>query len=369
MSALAHSEPASSPSRLLDDDALWSAVARRDAACDGDFVYAVATTGVYCRPSCPSRQARREHLTFHLTCEAAEAAGFRACKRCRPNGASQQSRHAALVTRACATIAAAEAAPTLDALAAAAGLSPFHFHRVFKAATGVTPNAYGAALKAQRVKKDLLASETITEAIYGAGYGSSSRFYERSGVTLGMQPSVWRDRGRGELIRFALGECSLGAVLVAATERGLCAIEFGDAPAPLLQDLQDRFANADLIGGDHEFEQLVARVVAAVEDPRQALGLPLDVRGTAFQERVWRALRDVPLGDVASYADVAARIGAPKAVRAVAQACAANPTALAIPCHRIVRTDGALSGYRWGVARKAELLAREKRLAAAQVDA
>ena len=256
-------------------------------------------------------------------------------------------------------IEAAEETPSLASLAGLAGLSPHHFHRVFKAATGVTPKAYASAHQAARLRAGLDRGARVTDAIYEAGYGSSSRFYEQSDRRLGMTPADYRAGGRNTQLRFAIGHCSLGAIIVAASERGIAAIELGDDPDALLRGLQDRFPNSTLIGGDEAFERLVARVVGFVEAPGTGLDLPLDVRGTAFQERVWRALRDIPAGRTATYAAIAEAIGLPKAVRAVAQACAANPAAVAIPCHRVVRTDGSLSGYRWGVERKAALLQRE----------
>ena len=249
--------------------------------------------------------------------------------------------------------------PRLDALARAAGLSPYHFHRVFKAATGLTPKAYADARRGKRVQDELARSKTVTAAIYGAGFNSNSRFYENASKLLGMTPTEFRAGGRDAAIRFAVGECSLGTILVAATAKGVCAIEFGDDPDALVRTLQDRFPNAQLIGADTAFEQLVARVVGVVEAPAQSVDLPLDVRGTAFQQLVWRALRDIPPGETASYAEIASRIARPKAVRAVAQACAANTIAVAIPCHRVIRQDGHASGYRWGVERKHALLQRE----------
>lgn len=343
----------------VTNDPRWDAVRQRDPAADGAFYYSVATTGVYCRPSCAARQPRRENVAFHESCAAAEQAGFRPCKRCRPNEPSLAQRHAAAVAQACRTIEEAEEPPALEALAAAAGLSTYHFHRLFKSATGVTPKAYASAHRARRVQQELGRAPTVTAAIYEAGYNSSSRFYEHAGEHLGMTPTAYRDGGRSTQIRFAVGQCSLGAILVAATARGVCAIQFGDDPAALVQELQDRFPKARLEGGDAGFERLVAQVVSLVETPAHGLDLPLDVRGTAFQERVWQALRTIPAGSTASYAEIAGRIGSPRAVRAVAGACAANPVAVAIPCHRVVRTDGALSGYRWGVERKRALLARE----------
>jgi AraC family transcriptional regulator of adaptative response/methylated-DNA-[protein]-cysteine methyltransferase len=337
----------------------WQAVVARDRAADGTFYYAVRTTGVYCRPSCASRGARRENVSFHATCAEAERAGFRPCKRCKPTQPALANEHRAAVAKACRLIDEAEEMPTLDQLSQAAGLSRFHFHRVFKSLTGVTPNAYAQARRRTRVRDELARTNTVTEAIYGAGFNSNGRFYAASSHLLGMTPTAFRAGGSGAEIRFAVGECGLGSILVAATDKGVCAILLGDDPQELLRDLQDRFPKARLVGGDAEFERLVARVVGFVEAPRQGLDLPLDIRGTAFQQRVWQALQEIPAGTTASYADVAARIGQPKAVRAVASACRANHIAVAIPCHRVVRTGGALSGYRWGIERKRELLARE----------
>jgi|ERR1035437_3766617 AraC family transcriptional regulator of adaptative response/methylated-DNA-[protein]-cysteine methyltransferase len=337
----------------------WDAVVRRDGAADGAFYYSVRTTGVYCRPSCASRPARRENVGFHLTCADAERAGFRPCKRCRPNQAGLAEQHAAAVAKACRLMESAADTPDLDALAAAAGMSRFHFHRVFRAVTGVTPKAYADARRWRRVREELSRTRTVTEAIYGAGFNSSGRFYEKSAEVLGMTPTHFRAGGHHAAIRFACGECSLGTVLVAATEKGVCAILLGDDAATLRQDLIQRFPLARLIPGDRDFARTVARVVTFVEAPRMGLDLPLDVRGTAFQQRVWQALRAIPAGSRSSYREIAERIGAPKAVRAVAQACAANALAVAIPCHRVVRQDGGLAGYRWGVERKRALLERE----------
>lgn len=342
----------------------WQAIERRDKAADGRFWYSVATTGVYCRPSCAARRPRREHVAFHLSPAAAESAGFRPCKRCRPNEAGPVDRHAAMVAVACRSIEHAvedgEPTPRLADLAAAAKLSPFHFHRVFREAVGITPRGYAAAQRAQRVREELAEGGSVTEAIYAAGYGSNSRFYEHSTALLGMRPVAYRDGGRDTEIRFAVGQCSLGAILVAATATGVCAIRFGDDAQALVEALQDRFPKARLVGGDPQFERLVAKVVGLVEAPKSTPDLPLDIRGTAFQQQVWAALRTIPAGHTATYAQIASRIGAPHAARAVAQACAANPLAVAIPCHRVVRTDGGLSGYRWGVERKRTLLQRER---------
>lgn len=341
------------------DDQRWEAVKRRDPTADGAFYFSVATTGVYCRPSCPSRRARRENVDFHATRQDAERAGFRPCKRCRPDETGIAETHTAVIANACRQIEAAEDPPTLETLALAAGMSRYHFHRIFKAVTGVTPNAYASACRARRIQTEITQADTVTEAIYDAGYSSSGRFYTESTGHLGMTPTKLRAGGEGTTIRFALGQCSLGTILVAATDKGICVIQFADDPDSLLQGLQDRFPNARLIGGDADFEQLVAQVVGLVEAPHQSLELPLDIQGTAFQQRVWQALRNIPPGSTASYADIAKRIGRPGAARAVAGACAANEIAVAIPCHRVVRTDGSLSGYRWGVERKQALLERE----------
>jgi AraC family transcriptional regulator of adaptative response/methylated-DNA-[protein]-cysteine methyltransferase len=351
--------PAKDRSPMAEEE-MWGAVVRRDAAADGRFLYSVRTTGVYCRPSCPARLARRENVRFHATGAEARVAGFRPCKRCRPDGPSAAERKAETVARACRLIESAEEPPRLEELASALGLSPFHLHRVFKEVTGVTPRAFAAARRADRVRDGLARGGTVTEAIYDAGFGSNGRFYAVSSQVLGMTPTEFRAGGAGATIRFAVAECSLGSVLVAATDVGICAILLGDDPDALGRDLQDRFPTAELVGGDAGFEGLVAKVIGFVEAPRLGLDLPLDIAGTAFQRRVWQALREIPPGATASYAEIAARLGAPAAARAVARACAANAIAVAIPCHRVVRNDGALSGYRWGVERKRALLAREK---------
>ena len=342
------------------DAARWDAVQRRERAADGVFYYSVRTTGVYCRPSCGARPARRENVAFHASCAEAESAGFRPCLRCRPDLPPLAERQAQLVAAACRLIEASEEEPSLDALAASAGMSRFHFHRVFKAQAGVTPKAYAGAVRAARVRAGLAQGAPVTDALYAAGFQSSSRFYAGADAMLGMAPARFRSGGAGEEIRFAVGACSLGAILVASTGRGICAILMGDDPEALVHDLQDRFPKARLVGADAGFERTVALVVGFVEAPRLGLDLPLHVRGTAFQQRVWEALRAIPAGVTVSYTELAQRIGSPNAVRAVAGACAANPVAVAIPCHRVVRNDGGLSGYRWGIARKRALIDREK---------
>jgi len=345
----------------VENDPRWALVQARDAAADKLFVYAVRTTGVYCRPSSASRLPRPENVEFFDTPAAAEAAGYRPSRRSAADQTSVGVQHAAMVARACRQIEAAEDLLALDALATEAGMSRFHFHRVFKNVTGLTPKAYANAHRANRLRAGLDSAATVTAAIYDAGFNSNSRFYETSAQVLGMTPTSYRAGGANADIRFAVGQSSLGAILVAQSARGVCAILMGDDPDRLTRDLQDKFPRANLIGADHEFEQLVAQVVGFIEAPGLGLDLPLDVQGTAFQQRVWQALREIPAGSTASYAEIANRIGMPKAVRAVAQACAANSLAVAIPCHRVVRSDGALSGYRWGVERKRTLLERESR--------
>ncbi len=340
-------------------DPRWTAVLERDATADGRFVYSVRTTGVYCRPSCPSRPARPENVAFHATPEEARRAGFRPCRRCNPDRASAADPQKTLVVALCRIIETAEHAPTLAELANRAGLSAWHLHRVFKSVTGLTPKAYAAAHRAARVRAGLEGGGRVTDAIYDAGYGSNSRFYAEANGVLGMTARDYRAGGADVTIRFAVGQCSLGAILVAQSARGVCAILLGDDPETLVRQVQERFPAAELLGGDASFERLVAQVVGFIEAPRIGLDLPLDVRGTAFQERVWQALRRIPAGSTISYAELARSIGAPGAVRAVAGACAANTIAVAIPCHRVVRSDGGLSGYRWGVSRKRALLARE----------
>jgi AraC family transcriptional regulator of adaptative response/methylated-DNA-[protein]-cysteine methyltransferase len=348
---------------MLTEDGLWAAVLARD---DADFYYSVRTTGVYCRPSCAARRPRRENVAFHASTADAEQAGFRPCRRCRPDEApgAAADRRATTIAAACRAIEDAadqgEPQPAVDDLAAAAGMTRSHFHRSFKVVTGLTPKAYATEVRSRRVRDALaVPGGTVTGAIYDAGFNSNGRFYATSSATLGMTPTTYRAGGAGLTIRFGVGECSLGSVLVAATDAGVCAIFLGDDADALLHDLEDRFPGATLTGGDGAFEQWMAAVVALVDDPRTGLDLPLDVRGTAFQQRVWQALRAIPAGSTATYSEIATTIGAPTAVRAVAAACAANKLAVAIPCHRVVRTDGSLSGYRWGVDRKRLLLERE----------
>ena len=346
-------------SRFVTDEERWDAVVHRNAAAEGVFYYSVRTTGVYCRPSCPSRLAKQSNVRFHPTCEDAEKAGFRPCRRCRPNEPPLAERQKAAIEKACKLIGTSEQRLDLARLAKMVGISRFHFHRIFKQFTGLTPKQYETAHRINRVRTELTTSPTVTEAIYRAGFNSSGRFYATSSSVLGMTPTDFRAGGANSSIQFSVGECSLGSILVAVTDKGICAILLGDDPDALVRDLQNRFPNATLIGGDARIEAWMAQVVGFVEAPRIGLNLPLVVRGTAFQQRVWQALTKIPPGHTTSYTEIAKKIRSPKAVRAVAQACAANVLAVAIPCHRVVRRDGSLSGYRWGIERKKELLNRE----------
>ncbi len=348
------------PLDLETDDDRYEAVRRRDARADGRFYYAVATTGVYCRPNCAARLAKRGNVTFYPTPSEAERAGFRACKRCRPRGASDRERMDQAIARVCTYIDEAAEIPTLAQLAAIAELSPYHFHRAFTRALGVTPRRYAAARRAERFGATVRSSPRITNAAYDAGFGSSSGFYAQARRTLGMTPTAFRSGGAGELIRSAIVDTSLGRLLVAATERGVCAVRFGDDAAALAKELREEFAGAAFVAPDAGFESWIAAVVARVEGGPAVADIPLDVRGTVFQRRVWDALASIPAGERLSYAELARRIGAPAAVRAVARAVATNPVAVVVPCHRIVGSDGSMRGYRWGIERKRALLARER---------
>ncbi|EPM59546.1 Ada regulatory protein [Pseudomonas syringae pv. actinidiae ICMP 19071] len=351
---------ASAPEQALrtEDDPRWDILLNRrsGSAVSADFVYAVRTTGVYCTPGSPSRLPRPENIVFFDSASQAEAAGFRPSRRSAQDQQSVDLKHAAAVAEACRVIDACDSMPNLAELAETVGMSSFHFHRTFKKITGLTPKAYSVASMRSRVQAQLCQGVTITSALYEAGYNSNSRFYEASQNMLGMKPSEYRAGGANVDIRFALGESSLGSILVATSSKGICAISLGDDPGVLIRGFQDQFPNANLIGADAQFEALIATVVGFVQSPATGLALPLDIRGTVFQERVWQALRDIPAGLTATYTDIARQLGMPSAVRAVANACGANTLAVAIPCHRVVRSDGSLSGYRWGVERKRKLL-------------
>lgn len=358
---VATSSNAATPEAMQLAGERWQAVVRRDPQADGEFVYAVRTTGVYCRPSCPSRAARRENVCFFESPDLAAAAGYRPCKRCKPDEVSQQQRRNALVIQASQAIEHCGSTLVLAQLAQQAGMSPHHFQRVFKAVTGLSPKGYHKAVQARRVTASLQSAPSVTAALYDAGFNSSGRFYEAAPALLGMSPDSYRKGGAGEHIRHAVVPCSLGWVIVAATRKGVCAIEFGESAVVLEDRIRARFQQAWFEPANAEFQRGIARVLDYIEQPRGVLDLPLDVQGTVFQRRVWQALQAIPAGETSTYSEIAARIGQPMAFRAVAHACAENAVAVAIPCHRAVRADGSLAGYRWGLARKAELLKRERR--------
>lgn len=341
------------------DGQRWDAIVQRNAGADGAFFYGVTTTGVYCRPTCASRLPNLDNVLFFQTVAEAEQAGFRPCKRCQPNTVSPRQQQMETIAHVCKLIENSEESLSLQQLATAAGLSPYHFHRLFKEVVGVTPKQYTLAQRSRRVRQELHQGDSITQAIYDAGFGASSRFYAGATHMLGMKPIEYKQGAKGVKIQYAVRSCFLGWVLVAATERGICAIEFADAPEQLIIQLQTRFSNAQVNQADTAFDTWVEQVIALVETPQRGLNLPLDIQGTAFQQRVWKILQDIPPGSTASYGEIAKRMGNPKAVRAVARACATNQLAVAIPCHRVVGSDGKLSGYRWGVDRKRALLTLE----------
>jgi len=345
---------------FLSDDDRWKALVEREPRAAGEFVYGVFTTGVYCRPACASRLPNRQNVRFFESGKEAERAGFRPCRRCRPDALEQP--HTRAVLKACERIDEDELLPSLKELAQGAGLSPFHFQRLFKKTIGVTPKQYAMERRASRLREHLRKGSSITGAMYEAGFASSSRFYEKATATLGMKPSAYKNGAQDVQIRFAVVPCFLGFVLVAATPQGICAIDFGDTAKALEENLRRRFPKAVFQETDPVFTAMVPKVLALLEEPHRGRpDLPLDVQGTAFQRRVWMALQAIPPGDTVSYSDIAFRLGKPKAARAIARACAANPLAVAIPCHRVVRRNGHLGGYRWGLERKRALLERESK--------
>lgn len=339
----------------------WQAVEQRDARADGQFVFAVKTTGIFCRPSCSARRPLRENTGFYATPEAALEAGFRACKRCQPDKLAPELQRIARIEQACRIIEASDSPLTLDELAGQVAMSSFHFHRLFKSITGLTPNEWQKAHRARRLRGALAQGKEVTKAIFDAGFQSGSAFYHQADAALGMTASQYRNGGDRAHVKFVVGTCQLGEFLVAESERGICAILLGEQAESLISELETEFPRSQLTPGDEAFESRVAQVISFIESPGAEFILPLDIRGTAFQQQVWQALRAIPPGTTMSYSELAARIGKPAAVRAVAGACAANTLAVAIPCHRVIRSDGGLSGYRWGVERKRQLLENETR--------
>jgi AraC family transcriptional regulator of adaptative response/methylated-DNA-[protein]-cysteine methyltransferase len=337
----------------------WKAVLTKDTAADGLFVFAVKTTGIYCRPSCPSRLPLRENIVYFKDPDSAELEGYRPCKRCNPRLETLQQQQARMVAQSCRLLDSSPEGISLARLSERFAMSPFHFHRIFRALTGVTPKQYSQAVKQRLLQHELRKDKSITQAFYDSGFSSSGHFYESAGEMLGMKPSLIRKGGRQLKISFAIGSCSLGTVLVATTERGICAIYLGDEPAALQTELIRDFPTAEVVQGGEELNQRLTQVVNFVDKPGTGLSLPLDIQGTIFQQRVWKVLQGIPVGTTATYSQVASMMDEPGAVRAVASACAANKVAVAIPCHRVVRSDSSLAGYRWGVERKQSLLRLE----------
>ncbi|RJT20001.1 bifunctional DNA-binding transcriptional regulator/O6-methylguanine-DNA methyltransferase Ada [Buttiauxella izardii] len=338
------------------DQSRWQAVETRDTRSDGQFVFAVKTTGICCRPSCRARHPLRKNVLFFENVDAAVKAGFRPCKRCQPDKLAPEQQRIDRITQACRILETSSEPMVLAELAAQVAMSPFHFHRLFKQVTGLTPHAWQKALRAKRLREQLTEGEQVTRAVFDAGYQSGSNFYQQADEVLGMTAKQYRRGGERTAIQFVVGSCCLGEFLVAQSERGICAILLGNDAQSLICELETLFPHSSLDVGDDPFARRVAQVVSVLEHPGKPITLPLDIQGTAFQQQVWQALREIPAGQTASYSDIAQRIGKPQAVRAVAGACAANKLAVVIPCHRVVRNDGALSGYRWGVDRKRQLL-------------
>lgn len=349
----------------MNEQDYWQAIQQRDSRYDGQFVYGVRSTGIYCRPSCSSRQPLRDNVRFFDQPEQAEQSGFRACKRCQPRLAYAPDPQLELVERICRLLTEECERPlSLEALSRQFALSPYHLQRVFKRITGVSPRQYADARRVERLKAELKRSDAVTPALYEAGYASSSSLYSQVSEQLGMTPSQYRRKGNALMIVYTTLQTSLGQLLVAATERGLCAVRLGDDDASLVATLRSEFAAAQIEHDDAALQSAVAQIVAYLEGHQPHIDLPTDVRATAFQRQVWQALRAIPYGETRSYSEVAEQIGRPTAVRAVARACASNPLALVVPCHRVIREDGSLGGYRWGMERKQQLLEQEKQLEA-----
>lgn len=344
----------------MNQEQWWKAVLERDPHYEGVFVYAVHTTGIYCRPTCPSRRPLRENVAFFDDCASAEAAGFRACRRCNPTHAPQPDPQTTVMVAVCRYLEAAETVPTLDALGAQFHLSPYHLQRTFKRIVGVSPRQYADAVRQGRLKAFLKDEATVTDAIYAAGYGASSQVYEQAHYILGTTPIHYRNGGEDLTVKYVISSCKLGYVLVAATDNGVCKISLGDGIDSLRDDLRQEFPLADLTYDEAGLGAWTVAIVNYLDGASVALDLPLDIQATSFQRKVWEALRSIPYGETRSYQAVADMIGQPSAARAVAQAVASNPVAMVIPCHRVVRSDGGLSGYRWGADRKAALLAVER---------
>lgn len=350
---------------LPDESALWTAVSTRDPAYDGLFVYAVGTTGVFCRPTCPSRRPKRENTCFFPAADQARAAGFRPCRRCRPEQASSNGPHVEAIAKVCEAIAAAEdGIPTLAELSEIAGLSPHHLQKVFKKATGLSPRKYAEALRSGKFRQELRNGESVASALYGAGYGSPSRVYEDSAARMGMTPATYARGGAGAEIVFACAESPLGRLLVAATGTGVCFVGLGDSDQDLEAELRGDLPAARIERDDGALAGRLEAVLDHLQGRSASLDLPLDIRATAFQWQVWQALRAIPAGQTRTYGEIAEDLGRPKAARAVGRACATNPVSLVVPCHRAIGSDGGVTGYRWGVDRKAKLLEDEKKRAA-----
>lgn len=350
------------PAKFNTDDARWNAVIDNNSSADGSFYYAVITTGVYCRPSCSSRLPNRANVEFFTTYDEAETAGYRACKRCTPTASSKAIEREQKIIHACRIIEKSETSLKLDELATQVNLSPYHFHRLFKKIVGVTPKQYASRNQSRRFQESLKTSPSITDAIYSAGYGSSGGAYDKTQDQLAMKPKVYRKGGAGITITYGLAQCFLGWIIIGATDRGICAIEFGDDPGTLPDQVQISFPNAQLKKADRSFITLIKEVVDFIKSPEDTFQIPLDIQGTAFQQQVWNILRQIKLGETLSYTEVAERIGKPKAARAVASACASNKLAVVIPCHRVISKVGKMSGYRWGTERKKMLLESEQEI-------